>query len=1003
MESENLQTFQEPSAIGLSVLVNPSRPSLDIVFVHGFTGHPERTWSQKRGASDGQFENDEDGERPSKFRKLLGNRIRRSIYWPRDLLPINIPNARILTYGYDTNIRHRASSAINKSTVYDIAWNFLVSLEAARCAETSRPLLFIAHSLGGIIVKEALRRSRGCETHQSHLHSIYEFSSGIVFFGTPHSGADPRGLVLHIFEQVIRGMGFNVNDQIVNALLPSAERLKELRDEFGPMARQRNWTIYSFQEQYGVMALGGKKVVDDTASCLNDPTIEVTQHIASNHMEMCRFSGPNDIEYAKVVGAINRILENTTRLNPSSERIALNADQRQYLLDCLRFDQIDARHATIKTAHAKTCKWLLSNSEYQEWLNQNKIPDHYGFLWIKGKPATGKSTIMKFAYANAKKTMRDTITLSFFFNARGEQLEKSALGMYRSLLFQLLKMLPDLLVTFESLPSSLPSNFNQWNIEAVKNIFGRAIESLGQRHLICFIDALDECEEDEVREMVTFFERLGQFATASQIQLHVCFSSRHYPHITIEKGVSLVLEDQGGHEQDIANYLHSELKAGRSKLVDQIKDEILQRASGIFLWVVLVVQMLNKEFNCGRIYALRKRLDEIPNGLDELFQDILSRDGQNMEELILCLQWILYAKRPLKREEFYFAVLSGVAPEALAAWSLEEITRQDMERFILSSSKGLAETTKSNHQTVQFIHESVRDFLLKGNGLNKLQLNLSSNFPGFSHERLKHCCQAYLRIDLSECLTPGISLPVASSQEAKDLRQLSAEKFPFLEYATHNVLYHADSASGYGTSQTAFMEHFCLQDWISLDNLFERYEIRRHTSDSSLLYLLAERNLSNLIQIELQRVQNMDIKGERYGFPLNVALVHKNESAIRVLLIPNTIARSNDSIPLNLYSLGGREYQESITSILQNQDDMGSLDDRTLLSWAAGRGHEAVVKLLLETGHVDVESKDKNGQTPLSWAPQGGHEAVVKLLLETRCYFALILTSLYVYAKPRRT
>jgi ankyrin repeat protein len=54
---------------------------------------------------------------------------------------------------------------------------------------------------------------------------------------------------------------------------------------------------------------------------------------------------------------------------------------------------------------------------------------------------------------------------------------------------------------------------------------------------------------------------------------------------------------------------------------------------------------------------------------------------------------------------------------------------------------------------------------------------------------------------------------------------------------------------------------------------------------------------------------------------------------------------------------------------------------RTPLSWAAGQGHEEVVKLLLQTGKVDVDSKDTEyGRTPLSWAAEEGHEEVVKLL-----------------------
>lgn len=108
---------------------------------------------------------------------------------------------------------------------------------------------------------------------------------------------------------------------------------------------------------------------------------------------------------------------------------------RQARLDALQFEQLDSRHATIKSAHAETCKWLLDKSEYLDWQDRKKVLEHNGFLWIKGKPSAGKSTLMKFAYADAKAKMTGLTAISFFFNARGEHLEKSTRGMYRSLLF----------------------------------------------------------------------------------------------------------------------------------------------------------------------------------------------------------------------------------------------------------------------------------------------------------------------------------------------------------------------------------------------------------------------------------------------------------------------------------------------------------------------------------------------------------------------------------------
>ena len=231
-------------------------------------GHAVRTWSHKTEYIN--RERDEhytDGcERPAKIPRLSSMTSpfrkpadREKVYWPRHLLPETLPTARVLTYGYDSKIGHALGTPISQNTVYDIASDLLKSLEANRRSQPSRPLVFVAHSLGGIIGKEALRQAHGCETHHHHLRQVYESTVAVLFFGTPHGGADPRGMRENVIERIARVAGVSVNEQIVNALLPTSERLKELRDSFAPMARHKNWIIYSFQEQYDVRFLSGGK------------------------------------------------------------------------------------------------------------------------------------------------------------------------------------------------------------------------------------------------------------------------------------------------------------------------------------------------------------------------------------------------------------------------------------------------------------------------------------------------------------------------------------------------------------------------------------------------------------------------------------------------------------------------------------------------------------------------------------------------------------------------
>ena len=168
--------------------------------------------------------------------------------------------------------------------------------------------------------------------------------------------------------------------------------------------------------------------------------------------------------------------------------------------------------------------------------------------------------------------------------------------MYRSLLFQLLDRVPKLqdILNSSSKYVQSPGENHDWELKTLQKLLSQAISKLGMQRVTFFVDALDECDAEQVRDMIETFEQIGQRGFSSGAQFYVCFSSRHYPYIQIDAGIQLALEDQTGHGEDMEKYVRSKLKIGTSKAVHDIKSEIIRKAAGVFLWVVLVVDILEK-------------------------------------------------------------------------------------------------------------------------------------------------------------------------------------------------------------------------------------------------------------------------------------------------------------------------------------------------------------------------------------------------------------------------
>lgn len=135
-----------------------------IVAIHGLNGHRERTWTASNGVN-----------------------------WLRDLVPSDIPKSRIMSYGYNVNVFDHDGHGLNQQSVYDHARTLVSDLVLKRqLTETERrPIIFVVHSLGGIVLKAALIHSDSCRTGslESH-HAITTSTHGIIFMGVPHQGGN---------------------------------------------------------------------------------------------------------------------------------------------------------------------------------------------------------------------------------------------------------------------------------------------------------------------------------------------------------------------------------------------------------------------------------------------------------------------------------------------------------------------------------------------------------------------------------------------------------------------------------------------------------------------------------------------------------------------------------------------------------------------------------------------------------------------------------------------
>ncbi|KAI1170200.1 Alpha/Beta hydrolase protein [Nemania sp. FL0916] len=266
---------------GIKLLHCPLNSTVDIVFVHGLTGNREGTWTAHNALQP----------------------------WPGSLLPFKLPTARILTFGYDAGVVGW-TGMVSQSRIANHAGNLLAALATYREEDNTneRPIIFVCHSLGGLVCEDALVTAKD---RPAHIRNILHSTRGIIFLGTPHHGA---GLARWA-ELLARHLGIvkQMNDKILDVLKRDSEVLARIQDSFHTMIRAHNEEgrppieMTCFYEEIPVLGVG---LIVPQHSAILPGYIPIGIH--ANHMDMTKFAAADDPGFIAVTGELRRWIKSLT-------------------------------------------------------------------------------------------------------------------------------------------------------------------------------------------------------------------------------------------------------------------------------------------------------------------------------------------------------------------------------------------------------------------------------------------------------------------------------------------------------------------------------------------------------------------------------------------------------------------------------------------------------------------------------------------------------------------
>ncbi|TVY81464.1 Vegetative incompatibility protein HET-E-1 [Lachnellula suecica] len=622
-----------------------------------------------------------------------------------------------------------------------------------------------------------------------------------------------------------------------------------------------------------------------------------------------------------------------------------------------------------------TCNWFLESDKFKGWKSQ----EDSCLLWVSADPGCDEQLLF-----NEHKTP----AVCYFFFKDGLVDQQGVAKCISALLHQLFAARPHLL-KYAMQPYRVQGSNVSNGFSTTWGILVNAAADPHAGEIICVLDALDECEEEDRYVLIdTLKDFYTRFTGNSSMSLKFLVTSRPYTDIqrrftaltnefptvrlkgeleseAISKEINLVIRKL---VPDVARDLKLSMEAE-----DQLRNRLLEVPNRTYLWLHLTLEEVRRSVGATTPKRVNKLIGSfitnVPKTVEDAYDKILNRERDKyFEDRRRLLHLVLAALRPLTLAEASVALpLCKAHKPPRTTQELDPESEEDF-RTTVQTLCGLFVSIVDRR--LFLIHQTAREYLLSSADSNVIGLGWKHTFDlSESEQLLARCCIIYLHFREFE----------GPERHFSDY-QLLISQYPFLSYAANWTQHYDESNSDVGLFNMALKLCDRRSPHHGTWRLFTEAEMHEADKLGSMRrwtpLMVVVRFGFNLMAIKLLEEGENPAENILYdeGKALDIASAYGHVQIVKTLLqAQSKPSTTNEDIWRALYRACEGGHEDTAALLLSQRADIQArvLYSVTPLDIAVYKNHINVVDLLLKHSGANVNCDGGHLGTPLQAAAFG--------------------------------